>query len=57
MLYSFGEKHLNTVWRGSVGLGVFPAAAVFLWRLKMEVCMSCLDNLMRSHLSAGADPV
>lgn len=31
----FGEGHLNAVWRGSLGLGVFPALAVFLWRLRM----------------------
>ncbi|KAF8501272.1 metabolite transporter [Gautieria morchelliformis] len=32
----FGDKHLNAVWRGSLGLGVIPALAVFIWRLKME---------------------
>jgi hypothetical protein len=33
---SFGNDHLRAVWRLSLGLGFVPAAAVFLWRLKME---------------------
>lgn len=32
---SFGQDHLRAVWRVSLGLGVVPAALVFLWRLKM----------------------
>lgn len=36
LLWIFGENHLNAVWRGSLGLGLIPAVAVFLWRLKME---------------------
>jgi MFS family permease len=32
----FGPNHLRAVWRVSVGLGIIPAAAVFLWRLKMQ---------------------
>lgn len=32
----FGDNHLRAVWRLSLGLGVVPALAVFLWRLKME---------------------
>ena len=35
-VFSFGESHLRAVWRVAVGLGVVPAAAVFLWRLRME---------------------
>ena len=35
-VFSFGESHLRAVWRVAVGLGVIPAAAVFLWRLRME---------------------
>ncbi len=31
----FGENHLRAVWRLSLGLGVVPAAAVFIWRLSM----------------------
>jgi hypothetical protein len=32
-LWIFGEDHLEPVWRLSLGLGVVPAVAVFLWRL------------------------
>jgi len=32
----FGDDHLRAVWRVSVGLGIIPAAAVFLWRLRMD---------------------
>lgn len=32
----FKENHLRAVWRLSLGLGVIPAGAVFLWRLRME---------------------
>ena len=32
----FGEDHLRACWRISLGLGVVPAAAVFLWRLRMS---------------------
>lgn len=32
----FGPNHLRAVWRVSLGLGVVPAAAVFLWRLRMQ---------------------
>ncbi|KIM84250.1 hypothetical protein PILCRDRAFT_6519 [Piloderma croceum F 1598] len=35
-LWIFGESHLRAVWRVSVGLGLIPAAGVFLWRLRME---------------------
>jgi hypothetical protein len=31
----FGPNHLRAVWRISLGLGVVPAFAVFLWRLRM----------------------
>lgn len=34
--FSFGPHHLRAVWRLSLGLGVVPALAVFLWRLNME---------------------
>lgn len=33
---SLGNNHLRAVWRLSLGLGVVPALAVFLWRLNME---------------------
>lgn len=32
----FGPNHLRAVWRLSLGLGVVPALAVLLWRLRME---------------------
>jgi MFS family permease len=32
----FGPNHLRAVWRLSLGLGVIPALAVFIWRLRME---------------------
>ncbi|GJJ08034.1 hypothetical protein Clacol_002241 [Clathrus columnatus] len=36
LFWIFGDKHLNAAWRGTLGLGVIPAAAVFVWRLKMQ---------------------
>ncbi|KAE9401540.1 MFS Git1p-related glycerophosphoinositol and glycerophosphocholine permease [Gymnopus androsaceus JB14] len=33
---SFGEHHLRAVWRMSLGLGFFPAMAVFVWRIGMR---------------------
>ncbi|KDR66127.1 hypothetical protein GALMADRAFT_1362261 [Galerina marginata CBS 339.88] len=36
LFWIFGENHLRAVWRISLGLGVIPALAVFLWRLSME---------------------
>lgn len=35
-LCSFGPNHLRAVWRLSLGLGLIPAVAVFIWRLNME---------------------
>ncbi|KAF9048617.1 glycerophosphodiester transporter [Panaeolus papilionaceus] len=32
----FGNDHLRAVWRLSLGLGVVPALAVFIWRLSMD---------------------
>ncbi|KAF7970998.1 hypothetical protein HWV62_22253 [Athelia sp. TMB] len=32
----FGPNHLRAAWRVSLGLGVIPACAVFLWRLRMD---------------------
>lgn len=32
----FGDNHLRAVWRLSLGLGIVPALAVFIWRLNME---------------------
>ena len=36
LFWIFGENHLRAVWRLSLGLGVIPALAVLLWRLRME---------------------
>ncbi|KAA1478521.1 MFS Git1p-related glycerophosphoinositol and glycerophosphocholine permease [Dentipellis sp. KUC8613] len=36
LFWIFGEHHLRAVWRLSLGLGFFPAVAVFIWRLSME---------------------
>jgi len=36
LLWIFGENHLDAVWRGSLGLGMVPALAVLIWRIKME---------------------
>ncbi|KAH7921614.1 MFS general substrate transporter [Leucogyrophana mollusca] len=35
LYWIFGPDHLSAVWRLSLGLGVVPAAAVFIWRLRM----------------------
>ncbi|KAG6891618.1 hypothetical protein C0992_001303 [Termitomyces sp. T32_za158] len=32
----FGSNHLRAVWRMSLGFGMIPALAVFLWRLSMD---------------------
>ncbi|TFK46065.1 MFS Git1p-related glycerophosphoinositol and glycerophosphocholine permease [Heliocybe sulcata] len=36
LYWIFGPNHLRAVWRLSLGLGVIPALAVFLWRLRMD---------------------
>ncbi|KAF8150636.1 MFS Git1p-related glycerophosphoinositol and glycerophosphocholine permease [Crassisporium funariophilum] len=36
LFWIFGNNHLRAVWRLSLGLGVVPALAVFIWRLSME---------------------
>ncbi|KAK0235873.1 MFS Git1p-related glycerophosphoinositol and glycerophosphocholine permease [Armillaria nabsnona] len=36
LYWIFGENHLRAVWRLSLGLGVIPALAVFIWRLRMD---------------------
>ena len=48
LLWIFGEGHLEPVWRLSLGLGVVPAVAVFIWRLsKWETygMPSCLTRI------------
>ncbi|TFK45738.1 metabolite transporter [Heliocybe sulcata] len=36
LYWIFGADHLRAVWRVSLGLGVVPALAVLVWRLRME---------------------
>ncbi|PSR89003.1 hypothetical protein PHLCEN_2v4965 [Hermanssonia centrifuga] len=36
LFWIFGENHLRAVFRLSLGLGMIPALAVFIWRLKMD---------------------
>ncbi|KAH8831778.1 putative metabolite transporter [Flagelloscypha sp. PMI_526] len=36
LYWIFGDNHLRAVWRLSLGLGTFPAIAVFIWRLNMR---------------------
>ncbi|KIM54389.1 hypothetical protein SCLCIDRAFT_31167 [Scleroderma citrinum Foug A] len=36
LYWIFGPNHLRAVWRLSLGLGVVPALAVLLWRLRMD---------------------
>ncbi|KAJ3510088.1 hypothetical protein NLJ89_g4872 [Agrocybe chaxingu] len=36
LFWIFGNDHLRAVWRLSLGLGMVPAAAVFIWRLSMD---------------------
>ncbi|KAF8962743.1 major facilitator superfamily domain-containing protein [Flammula alnicola] len=36
LFWIFGNDHLRAVWRLSLGLGVIPALAVFIWRLSMD---------------------
>ncbi|KAG6373443.1 major facilitator superfamily domain-containing protein [Boletus reticuloceps] len=48
LYWIFGVNHLRAVWRLSLGLGVVPAVAVFLWRLRMEEPPSYKRNSMKS---------
>ena len=34
LLWIFGMNHLRAVWRVSLGLGIIPALAVLVWRLR-----------------------
>ncbi|KAF8956504.1 putative metabolite transporter [Flammula alnicola] len=36
LFWIFGNDHLRAVWRLSLGLGIIPALAVFIWRLNMD---------------------
>jgi MFS family permease len=48
LYWIFGPNHLRAVWRLSLGLGVVPAVAVFLWRLRMTEPPSYKRNSMKS---------
>lgn len=41
-VWIFGLDHLRAVWRVSLGLGVVPAVAVFLWRLSKRPYFSMI---------------
>jgi hypothetical protein len=45
--HRFGNNHLRAVWRLSLGLGVFPALAVLIWRLNMQNPTSYKKHSMR----------
>ncbi|KAN0127352.1 Major facilitator superfamily domain containing protein [Lactarius tabidus] len=47
LYWIFGKDHLRAVWRLSLGLGVFPALAVLIWRLNMQNPTSYKKNSMR----------
>lgn len=49
----FGDNHLRAVWRLSLGLGIIPAAAVFIWRLKMEEPSHFKKNAMNRGSTPG----
>ncbi|THH01037.1 hypothetical protein EW145_g6988 [Phellinidium pouzarii] len=36
LFWIFGDNHLRAAWRLSLGLGMIPAAFVFVWRLRMD---------------------
>jgi len=36
LYWIFGLNHLRAVWRISLGLGIIPALAVLIWRIRME---------------------
>ncbi|KAH7884693.1 major facilitator superfamily domain-containing protein [Phlebopus sp. FC_14] len=48
LYWIFGPNHLRAVWRLSLGLGVVPAVAVFIWRLRMVEPPSYRKNSMKS---------
>ncbi|KZT30013.1 MFS general substrate transporter [Neolentinus lepideus HHB14362 ss-1] len=47
LYWIFGEDHLRAVWRLSLGLGVVPALAVFVWRLRMREPISFQAHSMK----------
>ncbi|KZT50563.1 putative metabolite transporter [Calocera cornea HHB12733] len=54
LLWIFGPNHLRAIWRIALGLGVVPAAAVFLWRLKMvESARYARDSMKHARMPYG----
>jgi hypothetical protein len=59
LLWIFKEDHLRAVWRVSLGLGVIPALAVLLWRLRasslrLTIFRSISDLTSARYDRAGA---
>ncbi|KAJ7465465.1 MFS Git1p-related glycerophosphoinositol and glycerophosphocholine permease [Mycena galericulata] len=48
MVWICGPNHLRAAWRLSLGLGFFPAAAVFAWRWTMEEPDLYKQNAMKT---------
>ncbi|CAL1700927.1 unnamed protein product [Somion occarium] len=48
LFWIFGDNHLRAVWRLSLGLGVVPALALFIWRLRMDEPTHYKRNSMAS---------
>ncbi|EJD34786.1 MFS Git1p-related glycerophosphoinositol and glycerophosphocholine permease [Auricularia subglabra TFB-10046 SS5] len=47
LVWICGTSHLRAVWRLALGLGVIPAMAVFVWRLRMEEPTRYKEGAMR----------
>ncbi|KIJ15663.1 hypothetical protein PAXINDRAFT_163069 [Paxillus involutus ATCC 200175] len=48
--HRFGNNHIRAVWRLSLGLGVVPALAVLLWRLRMTEPLSYKDSMKSARI-------
>jgi len=54
LLWIFGPNHLRAIWRIALGLGVVPAVAVFIWRLRMvESARYARDSMKRGRMPYG----
>ncbi|KZP00429.1 MFS general substrate transporter [Calocera viscosa TUFC12733] len=54
LLWIFGMNHLRAIWRISLGLGIVPAGAVFLWRLRMvESARYARDSMKHAKMPYG----
>lgn len=56
LLWIFGTNHLRVVWRLSLGLGVIPAMAVFIWRLSRHLRVLVTSSLFTSSFSEMENP-